>query len=477
MTLLATSAATTKAAPNTRRRRRIAALLGVCVAIGFGSDDDALAAKETLIPQAIDRVPPANDFSDEESEFCHARSRESDNFAIFWAKEYGVDPLANPDPKRRFDVDHCLRECERFFDYYVQSLEWVDKQSSYAAKYKFLIIVFGGDDGTAYGGSVHAQDSAEDKVEIGALWTPAVRINRPPYGVLAHELGHSFQAILRADTGGGFRGGAIYEMTSQFMLWHVYPEWMTFENYHLVDFMRQTHLAFLHEANMYHSCYPLEYWSTKRGAPFIGKLWREAQEGEDPVLAYKRITSTNQAGFNDEMFDACRRFVTWDLPRIETVAARYANQHHTRLTSDAEGWYHIAAEKRPQAYGYNAVPLNVPVSGETIRLTFEGLTHRKADDSGKSGADDSAGGWRYGFVASLEEGQRVYSPMYAQQHGEFEFKPPADARNLWLVVMGAPEEHRVLPRRRRRTAPGEPEAEFPYRFRLVGSTPLATAFE
>ena len=139
----------------------------------------------------------------------------------------------------------------------------MDKEKSFAAKYKFLIFVFGGRGGTAFGGAI------DDK--IGALWTPAVRINREPYGVLAHELGHSFQALLRADGGGGFRGGAIYEMTAQYMLWQVYPEWMTFENYHLVDFMRQTHLAFLHQDNMYHSCYPLEYWSNKHGLEFIGE--------------------------------------------------------------------------------------------------------------------------------------------------------------------------------------------------------------
>ena len=207
--------------------------------------------------------PRDNDFDDPESEFCHARSKSTDNFVLFWAKEYGDDPAANEDERRRFNVDRCLSECERFFDYYVNTLKWVDKEKSVAAKYKFLIFVFGGRGGTAFGGAI------DDK--IGALWTPAVRINREPYGVLAHELGHSFQALLRADGGGGFRGGAIYEMTAQYMLWQVYPEWMTFENYHLVDFMRQTHLAFLHQDNMYHSCYPLEYWSNKHGLDFIGE--------------------------------------------------------------------------------------------------------------------------------------------------------------------------------------------------------------
>ena len=150
--------------------------------------------------------------------------------------------------------------------------------------------------------------------------------------MIAHELGHSFQAIGRADGAASFTGGSIHEMTSQYMLWQVYPEWMTFENYHLNDFMKATHLAFLHEDNQYHSPYVLEYWSNKHGVEFIGRLSRKVQRGEDPVMTYKRLTSISQEQFNDEIFDACRRFVTWDMPRIEKVAARYANQHTTSLT-------------------------------------------------------------------------------------------------------------------------------------------------
>ena len=84
--------------------------------------------------------------------------------------------------------------------------------------------------------------------------------------------------------------------------------------------MKLTHLAFLHEDNQYHSPYVLEYWSNKHGVEFIGKMWREVKRGEDPVMTYKRLTSIDQDQFNDEMFDAARRFVTWDMPRIEKVA-------------------------------------------------------------------------------------------------------------------------------------------------------------
>jgi hypothetical protein len=168
------------------------------------------AGKEVLIPARVNRVPNGNDYDNPDSEYCHKRSKSSENFVLFWAKEYGADPSTDPPANKRFDVDKALKECERFYEYYVNTLKWVDKEKSLASKYKFLIYVIGGTGGTAFGGSI------ENK--IGALWTPASRINRAPYGALAHELGHSFQAILRADGYATFSGGPMFEMTAQYML-------------------------------------------------------------------------------------------------------------------------------------------------------------------------------------------------------------------------------------------------------------------
>jgi hypothetical protein len=393
--------------------------------------------KEVLLPPDIYRVPKDNDFNNPDSEFCFQRSKSTDNFVLFWAKEYGTDPMTNAVVNRRFDAAAFLQECDRFYDYYVHTLKWVNPEKSYATKYKFLLFVLGGNEGTAFGGTVG------DK--IGAFWTPATRINRPPYGVAAHELGHSFQALVRADGAASFSGGSIHEMTSQYMLWQVYPEWLTFENYHLNDFMKATHLAFLHEENQYHCAQVLEYWSEKRGVEFIGKMWREVQRGEDPVMTYQRLTGITQQQFNDEIFDASRRFVTWDMPRIEKVAARYANQHFTSLTNAADGWYQIAADKVPQNYGYNAIQLQVPTASTKVKIDFKGIVGAE----GFSNVQPEKAGWRYGFLASKEDGSRVYSDTFSQSPGTAEFTVPANAKFLWLVVTGAPTEHWIhAPRRR-----------------------------
>jgi|GEM_PF-47751 len=414
--------------------------------------------KELYIPRKVFRIPEGNDYTSRESDYCFDRMVEGPNVAIFWHKEYGDDPLNHPDENKRFDVHELLSECERFYNYYVDELKLVEKGNSLTDQYKLLVYVFGGDEGTAFGGG------AEDK--IGVLWTNASRVRKGPYGVLAHEMTHSFQFLSRMDTGHGARG-AISEMAAQYVLWQVYPEWMTFENYHLADFMRKTHFAFLHPTNMYHSPYVLEYWSHKHGKEFYGRLNRETAEGEDPVMTYKRITSITQEEFNDEMFDACRRFITWDMERIREVAALYANQHHTVINETGDGWYRIAPEKCPQNYGYNGIRLQVPAGGTEVALTFEGI----AGAEEYSAVNTGKAGWRYGFVAHLEDGRRVYSDIYNDREGKATFRVPGNTQHLWLVVMGAPTEHRPVPSRRRGQTEQAEEEQWPYRFKLEGTAP------
>ena len=413
--------------------------------------------KELYLPDTIEFVPVNNDFSNNESEFSFHRMVESDDIAIFWHKEYGDNPMTNPEEKKRFDPQFALTECNRFYKYYVDELKLVQKGHSLTDKYKMLVIVFGGNENTAFGGGL------EDK--IGVLWTPATRINKTPYGALAHEMAHSFQYISSIDAGTGLMG-PIMEMSAQYMLWQVYPEWMTFENYHLVDFMKGTNYAFLHVKNMYHSPYVLEYWSEKHGKEFFGNLSRNTQKGEDPVATYKRINSLTQEQFNDEMFDASRRFITWDLKRVEIVAHQYANQHYCKLDSIGEEWYRIAAENCPQNYGYNGIRLNVPAAGTKVLIDFKGIVGAEGFNSVKT----ELAGWRYGFLASLKSGSRVYGEVYKDAKGTATFKVPENTEYLWFVVSGAPTEHWPVVMRRGRNKENIPEEQWPYQIKLTGTS-------
>jgi len=392
--------------------------------------------KVVYVPKKVWMVPDNNDYMNNNSQFSNQRRAESPNIVAFWDKEFGNDPSINPERAKQINVQEALKECERFYRYYVNDLKFVDKGKSVSDKYKILFYMMGGKEGTAFGGGT------EDK--IGLLWTPASRMSHAPYGALAHELGHSFQYLAHADGAWAFtsapkgsHGQPIFEMTSQYMLWQVYPEWMTFENYHLTGFMQQTHLAFLHEKNQYHSPYVLEYWSEKHGIDFMGKLWRNSIKGEDPVMAYKRLTSISQRQFNDEIFDAARRFITWDMKRIEQVAKKYANQHISTLNAIGEGWYRIAESNCPQNYGYNGIKLKVPAAGTNVKVKFKGIAGAK----GFRAINTEKAGWRYGLLAVKEDGSRVYGDVYAKANGTAQFVVPKNSKYLWLVVSGAPIVH------------------------------------
>ena len=414
--------------------------------------------KELYLPAKVYRIPENNDYSNNESDYSFQRKVEGDNIAIFWHKEFGSDPTVNSNERKRFNPAEALKELERFYEFYVNNLKLVQKGNSLTDKYKMVLYVLGGEGGTAFGGGTDNK--------VGMLWTPPARMNKKPYGTLAHELGHSFQYIMRADYGTGARG-AISEMSAQYMLWQVYPEWMTFENYHLVDFMKKTHYAFLHPTNTYHSPYVLEYWSDKHGIEFFGKLSRSTQQGEDVVTTYKRITGLNQEQFNDEMFDACRRFITWDMKRIGQVAKPYANQHKTTLNAVAEGWYRVATSNCPQNYGYNGIRLQVPKGNRKVVLHFKGIAGKESFSHVKT---DKAG-WRYGFVAHKKDGTRVYSDTYKDTNGKVKFKVPKNTEHLWLVVMGAPTEHWPVAagRQQRTEAANAVEEQWPYEIRLSGT--------
>jgi len=417
--------------------------------------------KQCYLPENTWMVPKGNDFTNDSSEFSNKRMIESANVAIYWSKALGADLSKNTDSTVRLDLKQILKECDRFYQFYIDSLGFVNKGNSVTDRYKLLAFVFKGKENTAFGGG-------EDK-KVGIVWTPLARIVKAPYGALAHEIGHSFQYLVHADGAWAFTSAAegshgqpIFEMTSQYMLWHVYPEWMTFENYHLKDYLKKTHYAFLHETNQYHSPYVLEYWSNKHGLKFIGKLWQQAIKGEDPVMTYKRITNTSQRKFNNEMHQAAARFITWDLDQAKKAGKTYANQHRTLLDAQPDHWFRVSAENCPQNYGYNGIRLKVPAEKTKIKLEFHGLAG--ADGFRKINAADA--GWRYSFLSVKQNGDRVYGKIYADSDGSVGYSIPDETQYLWLVVSGAPMKHweHITDGKE------DNDEQWPYRMRLTGTS-------
>ncbi len=415
--------------------------------------------KELYLPEEVGRVTRDNDYSDPESDYSFTRMVQGPNVAIFWHKEYGDVPMNNPDPRRTFNPYRMLEEVERYYRFYVNEMEYVIKGKSISDDKKLLVYVFGGDGGTAFGGGAEGA--------VGVFWTPAVRVNREPYGVIAHELAHSFQFMSRVDSGGASARGGVNEMAAQYFLWQVLPEWQSFENYHLEAFMGKTHYAFLHQTNIYHSPYVIEYWSNQHGLQFWGELNRKTESGEDVVQTYKRLREMSQEEFNDEMFDAVRRFITWDMPRIQEVSKPYRNQHQSELIASDDGWYRIAPSRVPQNYGYNGIRLQVPDAGTEVRLEFRGI----AGAEGYNARNVELAGWRYGFVAYTSDERRIYSDVWNSAGGDVRFVVPDETEYLWLVVMGAPEEHFPVAGRRGGASSDEPAEEaWPYQVRLSNAS-------
>lgn len=402
--------------------------------------------KELYIPTAEIWAVSPNDFNDDNSPYSFFRKVESANFAVFWNKEYGADIEASAG----ISLSGLLGALEDNYKYYANVLKFVEVGNSLTDKYKMLVFIRPNDVGSANGGG--AADS------IGVFWSPASRLTSP-YATLAHELGHSFQYMVLSDGHDG-PTGLFWEHTSQWMTWLTHPDWFTLENYHLVNFMDNTHVAFLDGALQYAAPHLLMYWTNKHGNEMVGRVWREAVKPEDAVTTYKRITNITQSQFNDETFDAYRRFITWDLEVMDRAeATKYANQHYTTLTSVGDGWYRIIKGKCPQNYGYNGIKLDVPAAGTTVHLDFKGV----AGTAGYNAIRIDKAGWRYGFVASKSDGSRVYSDIFSDTEGSAEFVVPENTTYLWLVVSGAPTEHVAL-------GNADAREEWPYQIKLNGTT-------
>lgn len=388
------------------------------------------------------------DLQDPKAKWNYHHAYFTENVAIFWQKDFGKDPSDAPkmgNQSMSFDVERLAEKLEEFYAYYRDVLKFI-KPGSKAETYRMNAYVRYINEGTVYGGS-------EDNM-IGALYMEPSRMDAHMNAV-AHELGHCFQfqatADLNADNAWG--GSPFFEMTSQWMLWQVNPNWIDDETYHWEyagkdGFAYLTHKAFLHWDNAYHSPYILEAWAIRHGVEVIGELYRQAKYGEDPLITYKKMWSLSQDALNDEMFADVCRVVNMDYPRVWDETRKYAGQAKSTVSTDADGW--IEPTNKPEVLGFNVIPIDVPEAGAKISIQFEG-----------KGSSDKLG-WRYGFVGIGADGNTIYGEMAKAKSGNLSFTAPAGEKmqKLFLVVMGAPSEYNNI------NGQGD-NYEFPYRFKLL----------
>ena len=374
------------------------------------------------------------DLNDDNARWSWRRSSQTQNIVYFWEKGFGNDPSTPPvleGHPMKFDIGNLQTQVEKFYHFFRDTLKF-SLPGSICDKYKMMVMVNYSLDGTAYGGTY------DDF--IGALWVTPNRIQDRKLNCLAHELGHSFQLQIMADkTGEAWGGSGFFEMTSQWMLWRVNPDWLTDENYHFEAFKKLTHKGYLHMENIYHSPYVIEWWAEKRGLESIAQLYREGKVGEDPVTTYQRKYALTQKQFNDEMFDCYRHLVNFDFQYARKNTRPYACTFSTPMQKQKNGSMRPESNFVPENYGFNAIRLDVPKAGKKVTVDFRGL-------QAKQPADKTIG-YRYGLVGVKQNDECIYSAMGTTAKGQVNLQTPKDAslKALYLVVMGAPTQHSLDP--------------------------------
>ena len=392
------------------------------------------AQKKLYIPKDLQGM----NLKADTSKWSQNRSIETDDLIFMWERGFGND-VSNPPQLKGHDMSFNLQNLrdriQTFYHFFRDTLGFVTPHyQSKADHYKMMVMVNYSLDGTAYGGTY-------DNF-IGALWVAPNRIQDTKMNCMAHELGHSFQAQIMADSIGQCWGGTgFFEMASQWMLWQVNPDWITDENYHFEAFKTLTHKAFLHMDNIYHSPYVLQWWSDLHGRQFIAELFRQGVIGEDPVMTYKRMNGLSQSAFCDEMFRGYQHLVNFDFTHAYKETRQYAATFNTELEACSNGW--LRPKSLPEGYGFNAIKLDdrVNLNSPTFHLHLRGNQ------------------LRYGFVGITTNGESIYSDVNATSftsNGQ-------PLKHLYLIIMGAPEHHADV-----MTHGNTPEyKQYPYEFQVT----------
>ena len=397
--------------------------------------------KKVYIPEDLRKM----DLQADTSQWSLKRSIETDDLILMWERGFGHDtsnpPMLEGKPMG-FNLANLRDRVQSFYTFFRDTLQF-SLPGSKCDQYKMMVMVMYSLDGTAYGGTY-------DNF-IGALWVAPNRIQDQKMNCMAHELGHSFQLQIPADSVGDAWGGSgFFEMTSQWMLWQVNPDWLTDENYHFEAFKKLTHKAYLHLDNIYHSPFVIQWWSDLHGRKSIAELYRQGRIGEDPVMTYKRLYGLSQDEFNREMLRGYQHLVNFDFKHARKETRKYACTFNTELQGTGEHSMKVGSGYRPkqfpEEYGFNAILLDSLVDiQKPVEVAVRGVSNLHA------------------LTGITTDDEEIYSDIDAER---FEVPKGKTLKHLYLIVMGAPTEHYQIPMPTEEN-PEPPKAEledFPYEF-------------
>ncbi len=366
------------------------------------------------------------------------RSKQSKNWILFWEPGFGDTAVPM--------VDDCLALAEKCFNFYADSLKFIQKGASKTDSYKMIIRL-------RYTTDWEATGSGVDNT-IGLLTLTSWALTSRGGQTIAHEVGHCFQYQTHCDNNDqngwmyGFAADASgsngwWEQCAQWQAYKVFPA-MQFTSEWFAGYLSNVHKNVLTESYRYNNYFVQDYWCDLHGMDMIGRLWNKSIKPEDPVEAYKRLNALTQAKFNDEMWTCGAKFATWDIASLKSYgASSITARTQPKMTNTGSYVWRIDSTVCLENYGHNILKLNAPLTAKTVTVNFEGL----AGTSGFRKNYVSYAGWRYGFVALLKDGTRVYGDIKAASmtdnagKSSVSFDCPANCANLWLVVSGAPSIH------------------------------------
>lgn len=397
-----------------------------------------------------------------------SRSRESENFIVYWDKRYGNTLPTNAASQYRVDIDDLLVKAEEFYTLNVEKLKFADLGVSKLSKYKMMIILNYSTDWICYGGGYDFQ--------AGALWL-SPNTCWPVGQAVAHEIGHSFQYMCYSDYGGetGFhsaigKGSTYWEQTAQWQSVQSYPELMFSQS---IGVYKNAHnLAFTHEWQRYQSYWFHYYLAEKHGIDIVGRIWRHRMTtASDPNQVYMDLMGYDAEQLYREYFDYAMRMTTWDLDVCREMGKEYIGVHTYNYVPTGDGHYQVAYSSCPQATGYNVIQLNVPEAGTTVTTEFTALMATSAPlakgdpaqylngetqfaNSGRTkynaNSDFRHRGFRLGYVALMKDGTRQYhytDSVYCQgwkaDTAHVAMEVPEGTDRLWFVVSPAPKKYIV----------------------------------
>lgn len=407
----------------------------------------------------------AMDYESPESRWSFARSAESEHFLLFWEAGFGENPL-EAEAEMRVDTADLLEKAETFYAENVQRLHMADEPLPGGNKLQIYLL---------YTTEWVATGSGYDN-RIGALWVSPATC-QPVGSVIAHEIGHCFQYLtycqalengLPDDSHAGFRygyaenaGNALWEIGAQWQSWQSYPAEM-FTDYEMDTWFSQYHRALENEFTRYENYWWFYDLTEQYGLDAYSRIWRESRWPEDAYQTFMRLYLNNDLNaFYDALYHYASHAVTFDFTAAAPYSAAWQGRYQATLYDVGDGWQRIAYASCPEANGFSAIPLDSHGKSR-VTVAFRGLqpgSALAADDPGAYYVGDGANpenltgrtrhyntssaepGWRYGFVAYLADGTRVYSEASAAQEDTVSFDIPENTQVLYFVVLGAPESY------------------------------------